>query len=30
VARSVKNFSTDSDVIYRWRDNIADLIEAAR
>lgn len=30
VARSVKNFSTDSNVIYRWRDNIADLIEAAR
>ena len=30
VARSVKDFSTDSDVIYRWRDGIADLIEAER
>ena len=30
VARSVKDFSTDSDVIYRWRDGIADLIENAR
>ena len=29
VARSVAKFSTDSDVIYRWRDAMADLIEAA-
>lgn len=27
VARSVASFSTDPDVIYRWRNDIADLIE---
>ena len=29
VARSVKNFSIDPEVLYRWRDSIADLIDAS-
>ena len=29
VARSVANFSTDPVVLYRWRDEMADLIEEA-
>ena len=29
VARSTATFSVDPDVIYRWRDEMADLIEAA-
>ena len=30
VARSVASFSTDPDVIYRWRDEMADLVEEAK
>lgn len=30
VARSVRDFSTDPAVLYRWRNKMADLIEAAR
>ena len=29
VARSLKDFSTDPAVLYRWRDEMADLIEEA-
>jgi hypothetical protein len=29
VARSVKSFSIDPEVLYRWRDSIADLIDAS-
>ena len=30
VVRSTAIFSTDPDVIYRWRDEMADLIEQAQ
>ena len=30
IASSLYSFSTDPDVIYRWRDEMADLIEEAR
>ena len=30
VARSVRDFSTDPAVLYRWRDDMADLIEEAK
>ena len=30
VVKSLREFSTDSDVIYRWRNEMADLIEGAK